>query len=48
MQTIEKRARGLMGKIPHGAQIAANLTIIAKNAIDFVKNLFGLGMFGIP
>lgn len=39
----EKRARGLMGKIPTGAQIAANLTLIAKNA----KDLIGLGMFGV-
>ena len=44
----EKRARGLMGKIPFGAQIAANLTLVAKNALDFVKNLIGLGMFGAP
>ena len=39
----EKRVRGLMGKIPTGAQIAANLTLIAKNA----KDLIGLGMFGV-
>ena len=39
----EKRARGLMGKIPTGAQIAANLTLIAKNA----KDLIGLGMFDV-
>ena len=40
----EKRARGLIGKIPFGAQIAANLTLIAKNA----KDLIGLGMVGVP
>ena len=44
----EKRARGLIGKIPFGAQIAANLTLIAKNALDFVKNMVGLGMVGVP
>ena len=44
----EKRTRGLMGKIPTGAQITANLTLIAKNALDFVKNLIGLGMFSVP
>ena len=44
----EKRARGLMGKIPTGAQIAAHLALAAKNALDFVKNLIGLGMFGVP
>lgn len=40
----KNRMRGLMDKFPFGAQLAANLALIAKNA----KDLIGLGMFSIP
>ena len=41
----KRRLRTLMGKIPFVAQIAANLTLIAKNAWEFVRNLAVFGMF---
>lgn len=39
----KNRIRRLMDKIPFGAQLAANLALIAKNA----KDLIGSGMFSI-
>ena len=39
------RLRALMGKIPFATQIAANLTLIAKNAWELVRSLAPFGMF---
>ena len=39
------RFRTLMGKIPFATQIAANLTLIAKNAWELVRNMTPFSMF---